>query len=92
MDNFYTRHTLAMDLSKFTDGDICIIGTVRANTIDRMNLENVKKQFPCLLMNLEITGNWLGLMNPKKQSKKSKKNKGCNQRNTMDAYLISSKR
>ena len=43
MDNFYTRHTLAMDLSKFTDGDICIIGTVRANIIIAMNRENVLK-------------------------------------------------
>ena len=45
MDNFYTRHTLATILKKLSDNDISVIGTVRMNNVDGVNMEkNSKKQ------------------------------------------------
>ena len=43
MDNFYTRHKLAMTISKFSDNYIKVIGTVHGNFIDGATRENVMK-------------------------------------------------
>ncbi|KUF95983.1 Bifunctional epoxide hydrolase 2 [Phytophthora nicotianae] len=36
-DNFYTRHTFAQALLKFTDGEMHLLGTVRINLVDKWN-------------------------------------------------------
>ena len=43
MNNFYTRHKLARTISKFSDNDVKVIGTVRGNFIDGATRENVMK-------------------------------------------------
>ena len=43
MDNFYTRHKLAMGISKFTDNDVKVTGTVWANFLDMADRENILK-------------------------------------------------
>ena len=43
MDNFYTRHPLARQLARVTDGEMKILGTVRLNNIDKMNRSLVKQ-------------------------------------------------
>ena len=90
MDNFYTRHTLALDVAKFCDGDIDIIGTVKGNLIDAINRGNILKALDQLA---EAPRNHWNLVRAHEVVKKSKskKRKGCTQKNTMDAYLTSSK-
>ena len=90
MDNFYTRHTLALDVAKFSDGDIHIIGTVKGNLIDAINRGNILKALAHLA---EAPRNHWNLVRAHEVVKKSKskKRKGCTQKNTMDAYLTSSK-
>ena len=36
-DNFYTRHSLADKLKSMTDGEACIIGTVKFTNVDGTN-------------------------------------------------------
>ncbi|KAG6949771.1 hypothetical protein JG687_00014642 [Phytophthora cactorum] len=36
-DNFYTHHTFAQALLKFTDGEMHLLGTVRINLVDKWN-------------------------------------------------------
>lgn len=90
MDNFYTRHTLALDLAKFSDGDICIIGTVKGNLIDAINRPNIIKALAQLA---QAPRNHWKLVRAHEVVKKpkSKKRKGCTQKNTLDAYLTSTK-
>jgi hypothetical protein len=40
-DNFYTRHTLATALSRFTDGNVVLLGTVHMNLVDKVNKVNL---------------------------------------------------
>ncbi|GMF40391.1 unnamed protein product [Phytophthora fragariaefolia] len=42
-DNFYTRHFLASALLRFTDGETCLLGTVRLNLGDRWNKVELAK-------------------------------------------------
>lgn len=42
-DNFYTRHVLARKILKFTDNEICMIGTIRFNLVDGGNRPTLKK-------------------------------------------------
>ena len=42
-DNFYTRHKLAQQLIKVTDGEMKMIGTVRLNLVDGVNRVNIKE-------------------------------------------------
>jgi hypothetical protein len=36
-DNFYTRHSLAAALGKFTDGEAKIVGTIKFTNLDATN-------------------------------------------------------
>jgi len=47
-DNFYTRHTLAVAVNKFTDGEVLMLGTVKLNLIDAVNKHNVVKALDML--------------------------------------------
>ena len=47
-DNFYTCHTLANSIRKFTDSEVCMIGTVRFSYIDSINKINVLKAIESL--------------------------------------------
>ncbi|KAG6952758.1 hypothetical protein JG687_00012808 [Phytophthora cactorum] len=40
-DNFYTRHTFAQALLKFTDGEMHLLGTVRMNLVDKSAIARV---------------------------------------------------
>ena len=37
VDNFYTRHLLAQELKRITDGKVRVIGTVKFTNIDATN-------------------------------------------------------
>lgn len=43
MDNFYTRHTLAVALAWLTDGCVRILGTVKLNLVDSINRVHIKE-------------------------------------------------
>lgn len=42
-DNFYTRHTLAKQILKLTDGEARMFGTVTMNIVDAVNRPEFKK-------------------------------------------------
>ena len=42
-DNFYTRHTLAQDLKKYSGGEAHLIGTCKINIMDAANITNIKE-------------------------------------------------
>ena len=42
-DNFYTRHSLADKLKSMTDGEACIIGTVKFTNVDGTNRPHLRK-------------------------------------------------
>lgn len=58
MDNFYTRHVLAKQCSRLSDGEIKIIGTVRFNNIDGPNRPYVKQAMEELRSDSVCKGSW----------------------------------
>ena len=84
MDNFYTRHKLARDISKFTDNDVKVTGTVRANFLDTANRENVLKAMAYLKD--KPRHEWV-LVRAYEEVKPTPHKKRKIQSNTMDKYL-----
>ena len=48
-DNFYLRHVLARQILKFTDNEVCMIGTVRFNLVDSVNCPMLEKAISQIL-------------------------------------------
>ena len=84
MDNFYTKHKLARTISKFSDNDVKVIGTVRGNFIDGVNRENVLKAVANLK---DQPRHSLYLVRALKEQKTPPLKKRRVQSNTMDRYL-----
>ena len=84
MDNFYSRHTFATHLKKFSDNDIKVIGTVRCNMVDSANRDNVLKGLE--RVNDKPMHSWVLVRAHDTVESKSNKRRKV-QSNTLDNYL-----
>ena len=84
MDNFYSRHTFATHLKKFSDNDIKVIGTVRCNMVDSANRDNVLKGLE--RVNDKPMHSWVLVRAHDKVESTSNKRRKV-QSNTLDNYL-----
>ena len=84
MDNFYSRHTFATNLKKFSDNNIKVIGTVRCNMVDSANRDNVLKGLE--RVNDKPMHSWVLVRAHDKVESTSNKRRKV-QSNTLDNYL-----
>ena len=90
MDNFYTRHNLALQIKALTDNKTSVIDAVRLNLVDSANRKNLKTAKARIDKNKDIPrGYWLLVQCFTKSNDKKKANELAN--NTGDVIFNDNK-